>query len=118
ELERRALALIDEVEKLGGAVAAAERGFQTAEIGRAAYERERQVNAGDAVVVGVNAFREEDEPEPPALRVDDEVARRQSARLGELRRTRDNRAVTAALDDLSCAARGTTNLVEPILAAV
>jgi methylmalonyl-CoA mutase, N-terminal domain len=106
------------VDKLGGAVAAAERGFQTAEIGRAAYERERQVNDGEAVVVGVNAFREDESAEPPVLRVDDSVARRQHERLAELRRIRDRAAVDAALRDLEAAARADTNLVDPIVTAV
>ncbi len=118
ELERRARELIEAVDALGGAVADAKRGFQTAEIGRAAYERERRVNQGEDVVVGVNAFREPEEPEPPAMRVDEAVARQQAERLAALRRERDPGAVAQALGELEWAARGSTNLVEPVLAAV
>jgi len=118
QLECRAMALIEEIDKLGGAVAATERGFQTAEIGRAAYERERAVNDGEQVVVGVNAFREEEPAEPPVMRVDDSVAQRQHERLTKLRASRDAGRHSAALDDLEAAARGETNLIDPIIAAV
>ena len=60
----------------------------------------------------------EGEHQPPILRVDPEVGRRQAAKLAALRERRDNQAVTAALDALGTAARGSENLMPRILAAV
>jgi methylmalonyl-CoA mutase N-terminal domain/subunit len=118
ELERRALELIGEVDRIGGALAAVERGFQAAEIHRSAYEWERRLNEKKALVVGVNAFVEAEEPSPELLRVDDSIAEQQRTRLAELRRGRDGAAVDRTLRELEDAARGTTNLVDPIVAAV
>jgi methylmalonyl-CoA mutase N-terminal domain/subunit len=118
QLEARARALIDELDRLGGALPAIERGFQAAEIHRAAYEWERQVNSGERLIVGVNAFVEPEPVEPEMLRVGEEVACRQVERLRSLRASRSAARASAALDDLERAARGDGNLVEPIIAAV
>jgi methylmalonyl-CoA mutase N-terminal domain/subunit len=118
ELERRALALIEEIDGLGGALAAVERGFQAQEIHRAAYEWERQVNAGERVVVGVNQFVESAPAAADVLRVDDEIGCRQAERLRDLRASRDSARAAAALEALREGAQGTANLVDPIVAAV
>src|SRR6059036_2458400 len=66
ELEARARELIARVDELGGAVAAIEQGFVQDEIEQASFEYQRQVEAGERVIVGVNRF-EEDESEPIEL---------------------------------------------------
>ncbi|MCC3780005.1 methylmalonyl-CoA mutase family protein, partial [Streptomyces sp. UNOB3_S3] len=113
ELEFAALELMDEVEGMGGAVAAIERGFQKGEIERNAYRVARETEAGDRVVVGVNRFRvEEEEPYEP-LRVDPGIETRQRERLARLRADRDGGAVTRGLDALRRAAEGETENVLP-----
>ncbi|MGW1197280.1 acyl-CoA mutase large subunit family protein [Streptomyces sp. NPDC002536] len=97
DIEGAALELMDEVESLGGAVAAIEHGFQKNEIERNAYRIAQQTDNGDRVVVGVNRFRlEEEEPYAP-LRVDPAIESRQRERLERLRAERDGKAVNAAL---------------------
>src|SRR5262245_628769 len=118
ELERRSLELVAEVDRLGGALAAVERGFQSAEIHRSAYEWEQRLSEGKATVVGVNAYVEPGEARPETLRVDEATAERQRERLARLRRERDGAAHERALNALEQAARGSTNLVDPIIAAV
>ncbi|HEY3083052.1 MAG TPA: methylmalonyl-CoA mutase family protein [Chloroflexota bacterium] len=118
ELERRSLELIAEVDRQGGALSAVERGFQSGEIHRAAYEWERRLNEGGVTVVGVNAYVEPGRARPETLRVDEAVAGRQRERLAGLRRERDGSIVERALAELEDAARGSTNLVDPIIAAV
>jgi methylmalonyl-CoA mutase, N-terminal domain len=118
QLEGRALALIEQIDALGGALPAVERGFQSQEIHRAAYEWERQVNAGERVVVGVNAFVESEPAASEMLRVDDEIGCRQAERLRDLRARRDAARAAAALTALREAAAGDVNLVDPIVAAV
>ncbi|MFF4741324.1 methylmalonyl-CoA mutase [Streptomyces sp. NPDC001262] len=106
DIEGAALELMDEVESLGGAVAAIERGFQKNEIERNAYRIAQQTDNGDRVVVGVNRFRlEEEEPYEP-LRVDPAIEARQRERLERLRAERDGKAVTAALGKLRRTAEG------------
>jgi methylmalonyl-CoA mutase N-terminal domain/subunit len=118
QLEAGARALVEEVDALGGAARAIERGFFQEAIARSAYEYQRDIEAGRRVVVGVNRFT--DDSPPPAIETPDFSAleARQRARLAEARGRRDAAAVAAALGDVRAAAEGTTPLMPPILAAV
>ncbi|HSC71109.1 MAG TPA: methylmalonyl-CoA mutase family protein [Candidatus Methylomirabilis sp.] len=119
ELERRAEELFNEVETLGGAVAAIERGVMQKAIQEEAYRFQCEVEKGRRIVVGVNAFSEETaSPSPPLFRVNAEVADRQRDRLKAVRREREPGAVTRTLAALRDAAEGDGNLMPPILAAV
>jgi len=103
---------------MGGAVAAVEQGFMQREIHRAALETQRRIESGEEVVVGVNRFRMEEEPEPQLLRVDPSLAKRQIERLKDLRSRRDAGKVEESLAALKRAAEGTDNLMPYILDAV
>ena len=118
EIERGARELIAEVDALGGAAAAIERGFYQEAIARSAWSIQQEQESGRQVVVGVNRFVE-DEP-PPILPAPDYTAleTRQRERLAAVRARRDGDRVAAALDALAAAARGTTPLMPPILEAV
>ncbi len=117
-VEAKAQEYIDQIDRLGGAVAAIEKGFVQKEIGAAAYSYQREIEKGERVVVGLNKFQAAEEKLPDLLKVDPEVGERQVARLKELRSTRDNAAVSQALAELKTAAQGTDNLMYPILKAV
>jgi len=118
-IEREARDYIERIDRMGGAVRAIELGFQQREIHEAAYRWQKQVEAGEQVVVGVNRFRvEADEARPEVLRVDEKLHARRAERLRELRARRDAAAVREALEALESAARGDGNLMPPILAAV
>jgi methylmalonyl-CoA mutase N-terminal domain/subunit len=111
ELEERALELIDRVEELGGAVAAIEAGFVQREIEEAAYRYTAEVESGDRVVVGVNAFLE-DEPEQIELhRLDPEIERRQLERTARVRAERNGQAAEVALAEVRRVARTDENLL-------
>ncbi len=110
---------IDQIDRLGGSVAAIEQGFVQKEIGVSAYRYQREIESGARVVVGLNKFQVKEEEKPKdLLKVDPEVGGRQVARLQELKSTRDNAAVAQALAALKTAAQGDANLMPPILAAV
>jgi methylmalonyl-CoA mutase N-terminal domain/subunit len=116
DIEAAAIALMDRVEDMGGAVAAIERGFQKSEIERAAYDVARQIDAGERVVVGVNKFTANgaaDEKYEP-LRVDPALAEEQSRRLSELRSRRDDAAYVRSITALKTAAAGTDNVLYPL----
>jgi methylmalonyl-CoA mutase N-terminal domain/subunit len=103
ELEERALALLARVEALGGAARAIEEGFFQEEIGRSAYEHQLRIERGETVVVGVNAFTDDE----PALAIPAPDFRAleqdQLARLARTRALRDGGAVRAALGALGAA---------------
>jgi len=119
DIESRTLAEIKRIDDLGGALAGIEQGYQQRAIEDSAYKQQRAIESKEKVVVGVNAYRAEgDEAEVPITRVDQTVLERQRARLSELRKRRDDARATRARSDLVTAARGSANLVPPILAAV
>jgi len=120
ELERRATALLDEVERGGGAVHCIESGFMQQRIQDEAYATARAVERGDKVVVGVNRHTESDETAPaPIFRPDEHVMRGQISRLEHHRRDRDADAVGRALAALRAAAADEqADLMPPILEAV
>ena len=97
ELEAGARELLAEVERIGGAVAAVETGFYQRAIDEEAYRAEMALESGERVVVGVNRYREGDDPEPASFQVDPELAGGQVARLEAVRSRRSAEAVEAAL---------------------
>ncbi len=118
EIVERARRYIERIDEMGGALAAIERGFQQQEIADAAYEFQRAVEAGAATVVGVNAFRLDDEPPAEPLRIDEALEAAQIERLRALRERRDPRRATAAAAELGAAARQERNLMPAILDCV
>ena len=118
DLEAQAMDYIRRIDDLGGAVAAIETGFQMREIGDAAYRHRQEVESGDRVIVGVNRYAAAEPPVEGLMRVDEEAAREQVARLERLRRERDNAAAAAALSRLADAAQGDANTVPAILECV
>src|SRR4029077_5418061 len=97
ELEALAWELLAEVERIGGAVAAVETGFYQRAIDEEAYRAEMALESGERVVVGVNRYREGEDPEPVSLQVDPALADGQIARLASVRAAREGAAVEGAL---------------------
>ncbi len=118
EIEKRASEYLEKINALGGMVKALERGFVQQEIQNAAYEYQRQVDHGEAVVVGVNRFEVEAEKPIPLQRIDESLERKQVERLRALRSRRDPKPWQAALKSVEDAARSGANLMRHILAAV
>ena len=106
------------IEDVGGVLPALETGFFQREIAEAAYTYQREADRKERITVGVNEYVTDEALTIPLLRVDREGEARQIGRLNELRRTRDNREVEARLRDLETAARGSDNLMPPLLDAV
>ena len=104
ELELRALALMEQVESLGGSASAIEKGFFQDEIARSAYEYQLRVEAGDTVIVGVNRFS--DGQDPPVIAAPDFSAleRGQVAQLTRVKAARDGQVLTGALNAIREAA--------------
>ncbi len=101
---------------LDGAVRGVEEGWYQGEIADSAYELERKLNAGRAVVVGVNGFLEgSDEPPPPILRIGPEVEEEQRRRLDKVKRERDSAAVASVLTRIRAGAADPEVNVMPAL---
>jgi methylmalonyl-CoA mutase, N-terminal domain len=118
EVERRAWEYIEKIDALGGAVAAIEAGYQMDEIEQAAYEYTKSVDDGERIIVGVNQFTVDGEVEPEVFPIDPELQRSQIARVRRFRENRDHAAVSARLEDVTAAARGTQNLLPPMKEAL
>jgi methylmalonyl-CoA mutase, N-terminal domain len=114
EVERLAWEYIERIDEMGGAVEAIEAGFQMDEIEQAAYEYAKSIDDNERVIVGVNKFTLDNEPEPPVFPVDPDLEVGQKRRLAEYKANRDPAAVAARLDDLRTAAKGTDNVLYPI----
>ena len=118
DLEARARAIMDEVEAMGGAVAAIESGWMQNQIAEASWRHQQRVDEGAEVVVGVNDYREGGEQPQTIFSVDRRLVDEQLARLERHRRERDAEAVAGALAALKAACAGDANLLPPILDAV
>jgi methylmalonyl-CoA mutase N-terminal domain/subunit len=106
EVERRARHYVEQIDALGGALAAIEGGFVQQEIADAAYQYQKAVEEEDRVVVGVNAYQmDEEQVEMERLVVDPTIEAQQRARLADLRAQRDAEAASAALSRIASAAR-------------
>jgi methylmalonyl-CoA mutase, N-terminal domain len=118
QLEQKAREILDEIEAMGGAVTAIERGYMQRTIQEEAYRFQREVEEGTRVIVGVNRFDDSEEHRTPIFRVNPEAAVNQKAKLSAHRTRRNHQAVMHALVRLREAAIGEENLMEPILDAV
>jgi len=119
ELEAAAEAILAKVDALGGMVAAIAEGFPQQEIQDASYRAQRGLEEKRALVVGVNAFTQDEPPPANLLRVNEAVERQQAERLRKLRADRAAAPVNRALDALRTAAGSEKeNLVPLILEAV
>jgi methylmalonyl-CoA mutase N-terminal domain/subunit len=113
-MEQQAYEYFAKIDQLGGMVEAVKQGYPQREIADAAFELQREIEAGERVVVGVNAFTEGDDSDTPILRVDPALEQKQIDRLQAVRATRDGDAVQALMAQISEAAAGESKLM-PLL---
>ncbi len=117
-IEQKAQEYIEKIDKLGGAPKAIEKGFMQQEIQNSAYDYQMAIESGRKIVVGVNKFQVEEEPVKGLLRVNPAVGKLQEARIDELKASRDNLAVEAALKELTDCAKTEKNLMPVIIKCV
>jgi methylmalonyl-CoA mutase N-terminal domain/subunit len=118
EVEERAWAYIDRIDRMGGAVEAIEAGFYQDEIAEAAFRIQRGVESGERVVVGVNRFEDPEERPVEIQRIGAEEVARQVDRVRTLRASREQEAVDRALAAVEATARGDANLLPPMKEAL
>jgi methylmalonyl-CoA mutase N-terminal domain/subunit len=118
ELERQAYDYFEQIDRLGGVVAAIKENFFQKEIAEASFRYQAEVEAHQRIVVGVNRYELETEQPLEILKIDPALETKQIERVQGLRSRRDNRAVESALTRLKeDAARDDRNLMHPIVDA-
>ena len=114
DIEGAARDYIDRIDKMGGMIPAIEAGFPQSEIATASYAYQREIETGERVIVGVNRFQSDDHP-IELLQVDQTAGRKQREKLAQLRKTRDNNAVSQSLSNLAGAAEKPSTNTMPYL---
>ncbi len=119
DLEREAEEYFNEIEKRGGVLKCIEQGYFQREIAEAAYRYQKEIEANDRIIVGINDFTDNDEQvEIPILKIDEQVEKEQIASLNEVKASRDNDRVKTTLAALKKAAQDGTNHMPPLLDCV
>ncbi|MFM7764220.1 MAG: methylmalonyl-CoA mutase [Sphingomonadales bacterium] len=119
QVEKEARNLIALIDDMGGSVTAVESGWMQEEIARSSYIYQKEIDNGQKVIVGVNAFqRESHEASPPILRIDDSIRQMQAQKIQQLKNDRNAENVSSDLHCLGEAAREGKNLMPYILNAV
>ena len=117
EVERGAWDYIEQIDAMGGMVAAIERAYPQREIAEAAYRYQMAVDHKEKIIVGVNDYVAQEQP-IETLQIDETVAGKQAERLRKLRTERSSDEVKRRLAALRKAAEGTENLMPFIYDAV
>jgi methylmalonyl-CoA mutase, N-terminal domain len=118
KMEERTREYFQKIDSMGGMVGAIEKGFPQREIQDSAYQYQKAVERGNQVIVGVNKYQMEDQPEVPILVIDDAVRVHQVERLEETRHRRDAGAVVNSLEKLRRAAHNGENTMPATIEAV
>jgi methylmalonyl-CoA mutase N-terminal domain/subunit len=118
EIEKAAWRYIEIIDAKGGSVAAIEEGYIQNEIANSAYQYQKDIESGDAILVGVNKYVDEVGLMPEVFRVDDSIRKVQIDQLVKLKAERDGLAVEKALDDLRNAVKENLNTMPFLVAAV
>ena len=117
-IEAEAFDIIEEVDRRGGMLEAVESGWVQRQIQDVAFERQREIEEGERIIVGVNEFEVDEEPEMDLEEVDPDQEQNQRERLKEVKAERDDAAVDEALAGLREAAQGTENVMPHVVDAV
>ena len=118
KMEEEVEEYIRKVDQLGGVIPAIEKGFFQQEIANAAYQYQKEIEANQRIIVGVNDFAKDERIKIPLLQIGEEIAERQKIRLEQVKNEREASEVVKALSNIRKAAKGNENLFLPILEAV
>ena len=118
EVETAAWQLIEKIDAMGGSVSAIEQGFIQEEIARSAYEYQRQIETGEKIIVGVNKFQVSDESPIPIFKVDDSIRNLQTAKLEQVRKSRNPAKCDTILQELNDKASNGENIMPTVIEAV
>jgi methylmalonyl-CoA mutase N-terminal domain/subunit len=118
KLESEANKLIREIDNMGGAVAAIEKGWIQNEIARSAYEYQQKVDSGEQIIVGVNKYQSDEDVNPNLLTIDQQAVEKQIQRVKDFKSQRNNDHVNNRLSELKTIASGPDNIMPAIIECV
>lgn len=128
ELESRIWKLLDEIEQMGGAINAINKGYMQEEIQKSAFDYQKEIEAHKRIIVGVNEFVTEEQKIPSSpfnrggergiMHIDPEITKELIQRLYALKKKRSNEKVRTSLESLQNAAKGKENLMPFIIDCV
>jgi methylmalonyl-CoA mutase N-terminal domain/subunit len=118
ELEQKALALINQIDEMGGAVSSIENGFMQNKIAESAYAYQKAIESKEKIIVGVNQFESTSTTNIPVFQIDESIRIQQIEKLKALKSSRDNTKVLACLAAVKNAAAGTDNLMPSVIDAI
>ena len=110
--------LIEEIDALGGAIRAIEKGWIQNEIAKSAYEYQKTVDTGEQIIIGVNKYREKDATVPETLDIDLKAVKRQINSINKLKSNRNNVQVQNQLSNLENVANSSDNLMPQLITCV
>jgi methylmalonyl-CoA mutase N-terminal domain/subunit len=117
-VEEKAKQYLDKIDELGGALAAIETGYQQKEIQESSYRTQKDIEAGEKTVVGVNKFVSASPPIKDIIRIDAAEAEKQKKRLAKVKTERDNKKVAKCLSKLEEVAKGKENTMPVFIECV
>ena len=117
-LEAEALKLIDQIDAMGGSVAAVEAGWMQEQIARSSYVTQKSIESGEQIVVGVNAFTSNETESMPSFKINDSIRVQQSEKIAHLKATRNDEIFSSAIKNLDEACTTENNLMPHILDCV
>ena len=118
EVEKKAWDIIEQLDAMGGSVAAIEQGYMQEQIARSAYEYQRQIENGEKIIVGVNKFETDEQFKVKPFKIDDSIRQVQMDKLTALKLKRNAATVAQCLQAIKAAATSSTNLMPVVIDAV
>ena len=118
DLENEAMSIIEEIDAMGGTISAIETGWIQNEIAKSAYAHQKSIDSEKRKIVGVNAYVEDDEPEPILQKIDPVSVRKQIEGVKAVKNDRDNDTVNTKLSQLETHAKSQKNLMPAIIDCV
>jgi methylmalonyl-CoA mutase, N-terminal domain len=115
---QNAKALMNEIDQMGGAVSAVEKGWMQEEIARSSYEFQKSMELKEQIIVGVNQFQTEETGDAPSFKIDDSIRQQQSEKIQQIKNQRDANEVKNNLEKLSSACKNGENVMPKILESV
>ena len=118
EMEEKALALIKQIDEMGGSVSAIENGFMQNKIAESAYAYQKAIESKEKIIVGVNEFQSENAEKIPIMRINEAIRIAQIEKIKKLKAKRDENKVIACLKNIKEIASSTNNLMPSVIEAV
>ena len=118
EVAAKALDLIQQIDEMGGAVAAIESGWMQNKISDSAYQYQKDIESKSKIIVGVNEYQTEETTKIPIFKIDASIQQAQIEKIKALKANRDNALASACLAAIQEAASNGQNIMPPVIAAV